>query len=119
MRNVSTFLGCSAYIDVPLRQNFKAHNMTYLIELLQRLERNTLLAAKRVLNIEDAALLTGLTVQHLYKLTSARQIPFSKPNGKQVYFDKEELENWMRKGRVKTIDEIRADEESRRKEARR
>lgn len=73
---------------------------------LDRIEQLTLLGAKGVLTIEDAVLLTGLSKSHLYKLTCSQQIPHYKPNGKQIYFDKSELEGWLKQNRVQTIDEI-------------
>lgn len=60
---------------------------------------------KNMLNIDDVALLTGLSKSHIYKLTSGRQIPYYKPNGKLMYFDKSEIENWMRQNRIETTDE--------------
>lgn len=72
---------------------------------LDRIERNTLLASKKVLTFEDVALLTGLSRSYLYKLTSANQIPHYKPSGKQLYFDREEIENWLRRNRIATVDE--------------
>ena len=33
------------------------------------------------------------------------QIPFYKPNGKQIYFDRIELEAWMKQNRVATQQE--------------
>lgn len=65
----------------------------------------TLLAAKNVLTLEDTSLLTGLSKSHLYKLTCNRQIPHYKPNGKQLYFDRTEIEAWMKQRKVNTIDE--------------
>ena len=65
----------------------------------------TLLAAKNVLTLDDVSLLTGLSKSHLYKLTCNRQIPHYKPNGKQLYFDRAEIEAWMKQGKVNTIDE--------------
>ena len=73
---------------------------------LDRIERNTLLAAKNVLNISDVALLTGLSKSWLYKATCTHSIPYYKPNGKQVYFDRAEIEAWMKQNRVATTDEI-------------
>ncbi|CCZ37625.1 dNA binding domain excisionase family [Bacteroides fragilis CAG:558] len=73
---------------------------------LDRIEKLTLLSAKNVLCLEDVALLTGLSKSHLYKLTCSHQIPFYKPNGKQIYFDRMEVENWMKQNRVATTDEI-------------
>jgi len=73
---------------------------------LDRIERNSLLASKTVLTFEDVKLLTGLSGSHLYKLTSGRKIPHYRPNGKMLYFDKCEIEQWMKQGRIKTNDEI-------------
>lgn len=77
-----------------------------ILDQLSRIERNSLLAAKNVLCFEDVALLTGLSKSHLYKLTCSRQIPHYKPNGKQMYFDRVELENWMKQNKVATTAEI-------------
>ena len=65
----------------------------------------SLLAAKNVLTLEDVSLLTGLSKSHLYNLTCNHQIPHYKPNGKQLYFDRAEIEAWMKQGKVSTIDE--------------
>lgn len=75
-------------------------------EQLDRIERNTLLASKNVLTIEDVVLLTGLSKSYLYKLTSTNQIPHYKPSGKHLYFDRKEIEDWLRQNRVATEDEI-------------
>ncbi len=50
---------------------------------------------KRVLNISEASELLGFEVSYIYKLTSAKILPHSKPNGKTIFFDKEKLEDWM------------------------
>lgn len=77
-----------------------------ILNQLDRIERNSLLAAKNVLCLEDVALLTGLSKSHLYKLTCTHQIPMYKPNGKQIYFDRGEIEAWMKQNRVATTQEI-------------
>ena len=79
-----------------------------IIDRLQRIEQYTLLSAKNVLSLEDVAALTGLSKSHLYKLTCTHQIPFYKPNGKQIYFDRGEVESWMKQNRVATQAEIEA-----------
>lgn len=66
----------------------------------------SLLAAKNVLTLDDVALLTGLSKSHLYKLTCTKQIPYYRPNGKQIYFDRAEVEEWMKQNRVATQREI-------------
>ena len=41
-------------------------------------------------------------------MTALRQIPFYKPNGKLVFFNKRELEEWMMQNRVASEGEIEA-----------
>ena len=70
--------------------------MDILLKELQELKNLTLLGAKQALTMSDAALLTGLSKSHLYKLVCFRQIPYYKSNGgKLTYFDKDELNRWM------------------------
>lgn len=76
-----------------------------ILAKLEAIERNSLLAAKNVLTIDDVAVLTGMSKSHLYKLTCSRQIPFYRPNGKLVYFDRQELEGWLKQNRVTTQEE--------------
>lgn len=71
-----------------------------ILSKLEAIERYSLLAAKNVLTIDDAAVLTGMSRSYLYKLTSAKAIPFYRPNGKQLYFDRVELEGWLKQNRV-------------------
>lgn len=69
---------------------------------LEAIKQYSMLAAKNVLNFDDAVVITGLSKSHLYKLTYTHQIPHYKPNGKQIYFDRAELEAWMKQNRVAT-----------------
>lgn len=73
---------------------------------LDRIERNSLLAAKNVLSVEDAAILLGLSPSTIYRWTMSKIIPHYKPNGKLVFFNKKELEEWMMRNRVASEDEI-------------
>lgn len=73
---------------------------------LDRIERYSMLAAKNVLVLDDVVILTGLSKSHLYKLTCTHQIPHYKPNGKLIYFDRAEIELWMKQNRVATESEI-------------
>lgn len=79
-----------------------------VIEQLNRIERYSMIAAKSVLTMEECALFTGLSKSRLYKLTCTQQIPHYKPNGKLVYFDKKEIEKWLTRNRVATIQDIEA-----------
>jgi excisionase family DNA binding protein len=76
-----------------------------ILSELDAIKRYSLLAAKSVLDIDDVALLTGLSKSHLYKLTCTHQIPYYKPKGKLVYFDRDEIEAWMKQNRVNTTAE--------------
>ena len=77
-------------------------------ERLTKIE-NLLLSQKSVLNLDEVAEFTGLSKSHLYKLTSTGKIPHYKPNGKFIFFDRAEIEKWLLRNRVKTIDEIDAE----------
>jgi len=81
---------------------------TSLQPLIDRLEvlTNALLTNKQTLNINEAAAFAGLAVSYLYKLTSTQEIPHYKPRGKIIYFDKSELEAWLRQGKVSSHSEI-------------
>lgn len=86
-----------ANVSTPQKQRFMEEQ---IIERLDAIERYSLLAAKNVLNFDDVVALTGLSKSHLYKLTCTRQIPYYKPKGKLVYFDRGEIEAWMKQNRV-------------------
>ena len=61
---------------------------------------------KETLNMKELAMYTGLSKQTLYKLTSKRKIPFYSPNGKVLYFDKKEIDKWLKTNRTPTEDEM-------------
>ncbi len=74
-------------------------------ERLDRIER-LIISNKRVLTFDEACEYTGISRSYLYKLTSSGVIPFSKPNGKVIFFDKEKLNKWLLKNARKSLDEI-------------
>ena len=71
-----------------------------ILSELAEIKRNTLLAAKQVLTSEDVCALTGLSRGTLYQMTCRHEIPYSKPNGKTIYFRREDVEAWMKKNPV-------------------
>ncbi len=77
-----------------------------VLQKLNEIEQLSLIAAKKVLTIEEVAKLTGLSTQYIYKLTSGRKIPHYKPTPKLLYFNRLEIEEWMQRGKVMTDDEI-------------
>ena len=78
---------------------------------LNELKDLTLLGAKQALTMNDAALLTGLSKSHLYKLVCSKRIPYYKAHegGKLTYFNKDELNGWLLCHRIKTNDELAAE----------
>jgi len=73
---------------------------------LEKLIKDQAIQQKEVLNFNEACQYLELSQSHLYKLTSAGNIPFYKPNGKKIYFKREELENWLLRNRSISSDEI-------------
>ena len=56
-----------------------------------------------VLTTAEASAYLGLSESYIYKLTSLKQIPHYKPNGKLVYFNRKELCEWAMRNQVQTI----------------
>ena len=54
----------------------------------------------------EAAKFLGIKVSYLHKLMMRRVIPYYKPNGKLCFFDKAELEAWMKNVRVASQAEL-------------
>lgn len=61
------------------------------------------------LGLEEAATYLHVSKSYLYKLTSTNRIPYYKPSGKLVFFDKRELDQWILQNRVKPQSEIEAE----------
>ena len=79
-----------------------------IISIEQRLEKieKLLLSQKSVFNLDELVEYTGLSHSFIYKLTSKGDIPFYRPNGKHLYFNKSEIDNWLLRNRSKTNEEI-------------
>ena len=69
----------------------KIEELTFKLEKIEQL----LLTQKKVLNFNEVMLYTNLSKSYLYQLTSNGGIPCYKTNGKHIYFNKEEIENWL------------------------
>lgn len=64
-------------------------------------------AYKKVLTFDETAEFAGISKSYLYKLTSGGIIPHSKPLGKLIYFDREQVEKWLLGKPIKTNAEIK------------
>ena len=71
-------------------------------ELQKRMEavEDILDNAKEVLTVEEASRFMDIARSSLYKMTSDRSIPFYRPNGKMIYFEKADILAWIRQNRV-------------------
>ena len=78
---------------------------TDLQSRVQTLE-NLCYSAKEVLNLEEAACFLGIAKSTLYKMTHENRIPFYKPAGKLIYFEKSVLLDWIRSNRVMSEAEL-------------
>lgn len=82
-------------------------NEITVLEYLQRIEK-MLLSQKNALTFDEGADFIGISKSHLYKLTMDNLIPYYKPRGKMIYFDRAELENWLLQNRITPADELEA-----------
>lgn len=64
------------------------------------------LLKKEVLNFSETCHYLDLSESHLYKLTSQRLVPHFCPQGKKLYFNRHELDNWLQQNRKISHDEI-------------
>jgi len=81
----------------------------YMIQKLESIERMLMeqnMLQKEVLNFNEAAIYLEVSHSHLYKLTSTGTIPAYKPNGKKLYFNREELNKWLLTNRQTSISDI-------------
>lgn len=80
-------------------------NLQSIDDRLRNIE-TLLLSQKTVLNFDEVADYTGLSKSYLYKLTSSGGIPCFKPQGKHIYFNKQEIDQWLMQNRKATNSEL-------------
>lgn len=80
-------------------------NIQIMHERFDRLEQLMLLAAKSVLTLSDVADLTGLSKSQIYKLICSKRIPHYRPDGRRIYFERAEIEAWLKQNHVPVFDE--------------
>lgn len=79
--------------------------MVDLIKRFEWLENQFLCTQKTVLNINELCTLTTLSKSTIYKLTMSGKIPHYK-QAKHLYFDRVEIENWLKENRGYNVAEI-------------
>lgn len=92
------------YLKLEVRkEDLEAFGQQLLEQAISR--RDTASEIREILNVNEAAELTGLARQTLYGMTSQRKIPFFK-RGKRILFKRSELEQWLLENRKQPISEI-------------
>jgi excisionase family DNA binding protein len=82
------------------------------LEQLEKLITTSNLLQKPVLNFQEASQYLEISPSHLYKLTSKRAVPHFCPNGKKLYFKREELDQWLLRNKKLSTDEVEEKTES-------
>lgn len=101
---IVTFDTMPAAVDEILRRQKRFEEM--VLSILDNKAANS----PELLNIEQAAKIVNLAVPTMYGLTRRREIPHSRKN-KRLYFDKQELIDWIKTGRKQTISELQENPE--------
>lgn len=72
---------------------------------LARIEGLLIMSSKAVLNVKEAAAFLGVSTSHLYHMLSDRSMPHYR-KGRNVFFKKDDLEQWITSDRIASRDEI-------------
>ena len=70
-------------------------NLELIKEELQVIKELLANNNKKVLNLNEVADYIGFSKSYIYKLTSQNLIPHSKPSGKAVFFNRDEIDKWL------------------------
>ena len=81
-------------------------NNQKIYNLLKEIKFSIVVSKAEFIGIDEAAEYLRLKKSYLYNLVYRKQIPFYKPNGKKIYFNKLELSSWITTSKVKTVQEI-------------
>ncbi len=80
-----------------------------LSKILERIEAKLVdlsLVREKPYDLAGGAEYLKISKSHLYQLTSKGLIGFYKPAGKKIYFDKADLDEYLRRNRVRPNCEI-------------
>ena len=68
-----------------------------ILEKLDYLEQLIIANHKEILSLEELEKYTGFKKSYSYHLVHYSKIPYSKPNGKYLFFQKSEINEWLLK----------------------
>lgn len=80
-----------------------------IVELQERVKRleNLCYTTKEVLTLEEASAFLGIAKSTLYKMTHTGVLPYFKPAGKLIFFEKQALLEWVRGAKALSEEELR------------
>lgn len=79
---------------------------TLILQKLNQIEKLLIVASKEILNVEELTDYTGFSKSYVYKLVHSNTIPYSKPNGKTLFFEKSKIDQWLKSNYSKSNTEI-------------
>ena len=79
-----------------------------ILHKLNRIEKH-IFGLKSIFNVEELADYTGFKKSYIYKLVHTNSIPFSKPNGKILFFERKKIDEWLLSNSSKSNNEIEQD----------
>ncbi|QQU02113.1 helix-turn-helix transcriptional regulator [Myroides odoratus] len=79
-----------------------------ILEKLDYLEQLIISNHKEILSVEELEKYTGFKKSYIYHLVHFSKIPYSKPNGKYLFFQKSEIDEWLLKNKSLSDDQIQA-----------
>ncbi|MFG0592211.1 helix-turn-helix transcriptional regulator [Myroides odoratimimus] len=77
-----------------------------ILEKLDYLEQLIISNNKEILSVEELEKYTGFKKSYIYHLVHYSKIPYSKPNGKYLFFEKSEIDQWLLKNKSLSDDQI-------------
>jgi excisionase family DNA binding domain-containing protein len=75
-------------------------------KIANRIAYRVAINTKPILTFDEACLYMGMSKSALYKVTSSKEIPFSKPNGKMIYFKRTDVDGWLLSNRCSAATEL-------------
>jgi excisionase family DNA binding protein len=87
---------------------FKTFLREALLEILREREIKASKENAKLMTIKEAATFLKLKVSTLYEKTAEKTIPHIK-RGKRLYFYIDDLETWLKEGKVKTVRELQSE----------
>ena len=84
-------------------------NINKIYELLDEIKRLINHKNLELLDVNQAAEYLKLQRSYIYSLIHQKKIPYYKPLGKRVYFNKRELNEWITKSKIKSVEEVEED----------